>query len=443
MLLLLLFVVKGGAQGIQFSSAGWGEAMQKAGTEQKMLFVDFYTTWCGPCKMMSNDIFTQEAAGEFFNSNFVNCKIDAEKGEGPALARQYGVTSYPTCVFIAPDGQLVCKFVGTRAVDKLIGEGEKALELFALLPKLAQYEKDYNSGRREKEFLADYYGIVKMAGNGGGAVLNDYLMSLSDGELFVEGRGTDFANISLLDAALFNRILGYMEAMDEGQKELHSHYTANVMRGLSTCFRNCISENNEGDLELLLGMKKRVGTLDSELIATMLGGIAYLPPDRLRMNFYSANQQNDKYKQAFERYVRAIQDETDVEAMQNQRNLTAENGGNDDTATRDEKMSKFMIDTQNKIYSTSIVQGASTYWNMSDSTDAVVKERCIGWFEYAYRVDPSPFLATLCADFLESVNEHEKAQSILADALDKAEKGQSGEVEEEQIIKLKERLGKV
>ena len=70
------------AQGVDFKELTMQEALALAGKEKKMIFIDFYTTWCGPCKMMSSEVFTQEQVGTYFNRVFVNMKVDAEKGEG-------------------------------------------------------------------------------------------------------------------------------------------------------------------------------------------------------------------------------------------------------------------------------------------------------------------------------------------------------------------------
>ena len=70
------------AQGVDFKELTMREALALAKKEKKMVFVDFYTTWCGPCKMMTSEVFMREQVGTYFNRMFVNLKMDAEKGEG-------------------------------------------------------------------------------------------------------------------------------------------------------------------------------------------------------------------------------------------------------------------------------------------------------------------------------------------------------------------------
>ena len=67
---------------ITFFDGSWSEALTKARTESKLIFVDAYTSWCGPCKLMSNKVFTDKKVGKFYNDNFINVKLDVEKGEG-------------------------------------------------------------------------------------------------------------------------------------------------------------------------------------------------------------------------------------------------------------------------------------------------------------------------------------------------------------------------
>ena len=75
--LLLLSAVIG--QGIEFFHGSWEEALAEAKKQEKPIFVDAFTTWCGPCKMMSRSVFTEEEVGTFFNENFISLKIDMIK----------------------------------------------------------------------------------------------------------------------------------------------------------------------------------------------------------------------------------------------------------------------------------------------------------------------------------------------------------------------------
>ncbi|MDR6781550.1 thioredoxin-related protein [Pedobacter africanus] len=83
--LILLFVLLpflGLAQdkGTHFEHGlSWQQVKEKAKKENKYLFVDCFTTWCGPCKYMTSTIFPQEKVGDFFNKNFVNVKVQFDK----------------------------------------------------------------------------------------------------------------------------------------------------------------------------------------------------------------------------------------------------------------------------------------------------------------------------------------------------------------------------
>ena len=115
------------AQGIKFVESNFKEALAQAEQEKKLLFMDCYTSWCGPCRLLANRVFINDSIGQFFNKHFVSLKVDMEKGEGPALARQYGVKAYPTLLFIDPSTQeIVSQVVGFRTVKALLEDAQKA-----------------------------------------------------------------------------------------------------------------------------------------------------------------------------------------------------------------------------------------------------------------------------------------------------------------------------
>lgn len=116
-----------GDAGIEFFHGTWNETLAAAKKQKKLIFVDAYAVWCGPCKYMSNNVFPDAKVGEFFNKNFVSYKFDMEKGEGPQFSSKYKITAYPTLLFINADGEVVYRTMGARDVNGFIKLGEEAL----------------------------------------------------------------------------------------------------------------------------------------------------------------------------------------------------------------------------------------------------------------------------------------------------------------------------
>lgn len=150
-LLMLSLTVFG--QGVNFEHLTFDEALAKAKAENKLIFMDGYTSWCGPCKYMSEKVFTQEKAGEYFNPKFVCVKFDMEKGEGPALAKRFEVRAYPTFLIIRPDGSVQHKIVGGGELENFISRVEKGLNEKTSLGYLSEL---HEKGKMNKKQLIAY-----------------------------------------------------------------------------------------------------------------------------------------------------------------------------------------------------------------------------------------------------------------------------------------------
>ncbi len=130
--LLILISFFGFAQekeGIQFLEVDSLEPVLKLAKEQnKLVFMDCYTTWCGPCIHLTKNIFPQKEVGDYFNANFINVKFDMEKGEGIAIAKKYNVKAFPTLLFLDANGEVVHKQIGAGDQDRILNMGRTALD---------------------------------------------------------------------------------------------------------------------------------------------------------------------------------------------------------------------------------------------------------------------------------------------------------------------------
>lgn len=114
--------------GIKFIEQDWKAAVQEAKANNKLIFLDIYATWCGPCKMLKKNTFTDKAVGEFFNKNFVNLSVDGEAGVGPQLAQLYQIQAYPTLIVVDATGKPVLYTVGYIDAKTLMDFGQTALK---------------------------------------------------------------------------------------------------------------------------------------------------------------------------------------------------------------------------------------------------------------------------------------------------------------------------
>lgn len=111
--------------GIMFEHVSLEEAKQLAKETGKIIFIDAYAEWCGPCKRMAATAFKEQEVGDVYNSKFINLKIDCEKdADGPEIAKRYKIRAYPTLLFIDAEGKLVKSVIGMRDGNQLIALSE-------------------------------------------------------------------------------------------------------------------------------------------------------------------------------------------------------------------------------------------------------------------------------------------------------------------------------
>lgn len=157
------------------------KALEKAKSENKKVFVDCYTSWCGPCKMMATKILPLKEVGKYMNENFVCVKFDMEKGEGRDIQAKYRVSSYPTFLILNPDGSLLYAVVGATATgDEFLNRVKEAFDENSAGNLATEYEK----GNRDMAFLEKYIQALLKAYDVEKAqkIAQDILASLDDEE---------------------------------------------------------------------------------------------------------------------------------------------------------------------------------------------------------------------------------------------------------------------
>jgi thioredoxin-related protein len=163
--LIILFCFLGvqliGQSQISFVEGTWEEVLEKAKEENKIIFVDVYATWCGPCKMMAKEVFTQQEVADFHNATFINAKFDADTEIGGAVANQFEVSALPTFLYVDASGALVSKTLGYQEADLFMENGRKAS---VIAFDFAEYQVKYELGYRSPEFMAKYLDLLNTKG---------------------------------------------------------------------------------------------------------------------------------------------------------------------------------------------------------------------------------------------------------------------------------------
>jgi thioredoxin-related protein len=184
-LLFIPILSKGQTAGIQFVSISWDSVRAQAKSEHKYIFVDYYATWCGPCKQMDNEVYPDPEVGSQMNKAFISVKMQmdtsraddaatkARYADAAAMMHTYPVRALPTFLFFSPDGKLVRDAMGYRNKRDFLVLIQEALHIdsqysvllrayhegtlpLPLYPRLAVYARDGGNDKLTEEVAANY-----------------------------------------------------------------------------------------------------------------------------------------------------------------------------------------------------------------------------------------------------------------------------------------------
>ena len=282
--------------GIKFFTGSWNDVLAEAKRQNKPVFVDIFTTWCGPCKLMAKQAFPDPKVGEKFNANFISYQIDAEKGEGVAVAKKYAVDAYPTSLYVAANGDLIHRAIGYGGIKGMLEEANKAIEAVRDPNPLSAMEKQYESGKREPEFLAGYLQKRAKVGMPNSDALDAYLKTVpesewsSDKNLAVIG-----GNLTTATSPAFSVIAKEAPKlrMDPTKRQQAQAVFSGLFRSIEADFKKAVINKSEAELEANITKRQELNAL--------MQPMGMMAPQEAeangyRMRFYQQTKNADKYQ---------------------------------------------------------------------------------------------------------------------------------------------------
>lgn len=205
-------------KGIDFQHLTLEQAKQVAQKENKLIFIDLYATWCGPCKYLTKSVFVDEELGDFFNENFISLKLDGEKTDGRVLMSKFELNSYPTLLFINHKGELIKKQVGASGPQAIKQFGQDALHPEET--KIFKFRSRHKNGETSKDFLAEYLMVLFDEGDEDeiSNVAEAYLEKYSDIELTNK---SDFIAFAFCETVLSDQLAVSFLSNIKALKSIH------------------------------------------------------------------------------------------------------------------------------------------------------------------------------------------------------------------------------
>lgn len=226
---------------ILFNNKPFTEVLAMAKRDNKLVFMDAYTSWCSPCKWMSANIFTNDSAADFYNKNFICTKADMEKGEGIMLQQRYEIRAYPTLLFIDAEGNIVHLKVGAVQTSadfiRLANTAMNPNECYA------NYVKRYSQGESSPEFIYNYLKQISEAYLPVEVPLNKYLSTQKETDYIKPGNWKiiySFCND--MDSKEFKYLIAHQSEF------IHDHSKDSVNTKISNVFMNAIVELSRSEI---------------------------------------------------------------------------------------------------------------------------------------------------------------------------------------------------
>ncbi len=262
--------------GITFFKGSWGDLLVEAKRQQKPIFVDVYTTWCRPCKVLDKQIFPQEKVGNFYNKNFINYKVDAELGEGSEIAKKYGIVQYPTLLYLDTNLDVYSPEKVIQTENELIEEGEVILKKMIQSSQLKELSEQYPSHQFDKEFILEY--VKKLSDNNlpTQSILDTYLSKIPESEwILLENLQIIGSCFSSMDSKAYQVLYPNFSMLVLNESEASTRALINMSKVQRKEKKRAIATHDEVLLDKCLNLRylmlggwsdKNKATLDSQFV---------------------------------------------------------------------------------------------------------------------------------------------------------------------------------
>lgn len=284
---------------VSFSSGTWQEVLAKSKQQNKPVFIDFYTTWCGPCVRMSKEAFNDAQVGKLFNSHFINYKVDAEKGEGVMLAKQFNVSAYPTLIFVGASQQIIYRTEGYGGIDWLKEEAQKVIDVTGQISLLRDTTTGVSRGLQNQAYLKQYLTYLAKLRQPSGNLLNSYLEKLTSDELVSnESLAIMAGTVASTDSRAFDILLKQLPSIRDTPAGREALIT--MPKVIASDFEKIVHVNDEKALDALIS-KNRQLLQQGSLLAPELVEQETL---NQRIDFYRGIKDYKKYHKLANFYAR-------------------------------------------------------------------------------------------------------------------------------------------
>jgi thiol-disulfide isomerase/thioredoxin len=406
------------AQKVKFEKVAWAKILEKSKKENKPIFVDFYATWCGPCKELDNNVYTNKKVGKYMNQNFINVKIDAEKEE-LGLVKQAGIDSYPTLIYYNSLGEELIRFTGYRDVDEFLEEAEMNYKE-SKLPSLASLEKSYQNGERNVELLGT---ILKKRLNqtplrsDSGQLLDEYLQKAQESKTdMVEIMNLFFINIKSVKfdskayAFFTKHIADFKASYDDNSMASNDAY----LQAMNSYFAF-------SDIERALEIKNEIAAeraIDAFKKYCKLNTIYYIDPEfsihELYKPYYLANDKT-KYVGYEEKYLsnrypiqKSLKEIKEQFKSVYDYNLSHVQVLESDSLDNPELYKKNMAESQLNSYLAEDLNNAA--WGVYENTEDVsLLKKMLPFAKMSVDINESYYNTDTYAHILDKTGEHQKA----------------------------------